>query len=181
MKKLSNILKWSCILLFLRIIYLIYLQVINLVLIYRNKKVNHNILSIELPENINQFWLTIINSTTLLLFVYISFQIFKLIKIAKNLHQNLLFTSKNAVQLKQVAISIIVFTSSLVIIETPLKYFELIKINNLLETKAYYKGNALGHQIAEKLYLFVVAFFILIISSLIKKGEIIKQENDLTI
>ena len=115
------------------------------------------------------------------LLIYLSYLLFTLIKIAINLNKNLLFTTKNAKQLNSVGVGIIIFTLVLILIQIPLELSMLINKTDPKETFFYYLGYTFGFIIAKRLYLFMIAIFILIISSLIKSGEVIQQENDLTI
>lgn len=181
MKKQSNILKWLTILFLIRTFYLIYLQLANLFSIKNNGTISNNIYAIKFPKNISNHAMWFSNILILFLLIYLSYHLFTLIKIAINLNKNLLFTTKNAKQLNSVGIGIIVFTLILILIQVPLELSILINKTTFRETYSYYIGYAFGFIIAKRLYLFMIAIFILIIASLIKSGEIIQQENDLTI
>ena len=74
MKRLSITLKWVTILFFIRIIYLIILQIRNIISIDGNQTNDSKIFGIEFPENINQTWLLLSNIFILLLLIYISYK-----------------------------------------------------------------------------------------------------------
>ena len=181
MKIQSNILKWLTILFSIRIIYLSFKQIENLYLIKINEKNLNNIFGIDYPEDIHQSLLWIISILTLGSLFYLMYHLFTLIKIAENLNKNKVFTNKNAAQLYSIGIGIIVFASILVIIETTIEYSILANNANSKESGSYYLGYAFGTLISKRMYLYIISIFILIISSLIKTGNILKQENDLTI
>jgi hypothetical protein len=157
------------------------LQLANLFSIKNNGTIGYNIYDIKFPKNINNYGMWLSNVLIFLLLIYLSSLLFTIIKIAINLNKNLLFTKKNSKQLYSVGIGTIVFTLLLIFIQVPLELSILINKTGPKETYSYYLGSAFGFIIAKRLYLFVIAIFILIISSLIKSGEIIQKENNLTI
>jgi hypothetical protein len=181
MKNLSTLLKWCSIVFLLKLISLIYRQSINLINLFENDKTKYSILGIHFKESLNNTWLYFSNILLIFLLFYISYKIITLIKVAINLEKNLLFTTYNSKQLYSVSIGIIVFTSILIILKTPINYLNLVENDFLNQSNSYYAGLAFGSEIAKHIYLYIIAVFILIISSLIKNGEILKQENDLTI
>lgn len=181
MKKQSNILKWLAILFLIRTLYSIFFQVVNLFSIKNNESISHLIYGIKFPDDISNFGMWLSNVLILFLLIYLSYLLFILIKVAMNLNKNLLFTIKNAKQLNFVGVGIIIFTLVLILIQIPLEISMIIAKEDSKETFSYYLGYTFGFIIAKRLYLFMIAIFILIISSLIKSGEIIQQENDLTI
>lgn len=181
MKNQANILKWVTILFLVRTIYSTYLQILNLISASSHQKVIHKIFGISFPKELSNTWLWISNFLILFVLFYLIYQLTIFIKIANNLNKNLLFTDKNAYQLRKIGKGIVIITTILIIIETPLAYSILLEENSLDESNSYYRGRAFGSLISKRLYLYIISIFILIISSLIKSGEIIKQENDLTI
>lgn len=181
MKKQTNLLKWLTILFLIKTFYLIFLQLVNLFSIKNSGTISYTIYAIKFPENISNLAMWLSNLLIFFLLIYLSYLLFTLIKIAINLNKNLLFTAKNAKQLNSVGVGVFIFTLVLILIQIPLELSMLINETDTKETFSYYLGYTFGFIIAKKLYLFMIAIFILIISSLIKSGEVIQQENDLTI
>ncbi len=181
MRTQSNILKWLSLIFLIRLIYLTFKQIQNLYLISNNDKKLNKIFGIEYPEDMNQSLLWIVSIFILASLIYLIYHLFNLIRIAQNLIDNKVFTNKNANQLHAIGIGIIVFTSILIIAQTTIDHSFLDSTISAKQSNSYNRGYALGTNIAKRMYLYMISLFILIISSLIKNGNIIKQENDLTI
>lgn len=181
MKKLSKILKWLSILLLIRMLFSIFCQIKNLICLADKEEFIYQIMGIKFPSNISDIKMWFYNIVLLLLLFYASYLVYTFIKISNSLHKNLLFIDKNAKQLQNSAIGIIIFTTFLILIKYPLHLQLLLEKGKLVKSVSYYSGYTIGHLTTKNIFLYIIALFLLIVSKLIKKGAIIKQENDLTI
>ena len=116
--------------------------------------------------------LYLISGSILILFLtYLAF-IFR--KVIKSFSKNSYFSNKNVEQLSKVGKGLIIYGFGLFILNLILNFYST-------EFTSYNFGVAFGKSLAKSLPIFIFSSFVLLIASIIKKGNILQNENELTI
>lgn len=186
MKSLAVLLKWICILFSLRLMYLIYRQVKRIIDNYSSEIFEKELFfHIKISENISNHWFTVISISLCLLLVYLIYKLNIFRKVVIDLSKRLIFTERNGKQLISIGKGIIFFGIILSFIDSGLRIHIDLQCINEIKSNSYFFGYFLGYGIStiifKRLYIFMIALFILMIAKLINEGTLLKQENDLTI
>ncbi|WP_338356075.1 DUF2975 domain-containing protein [Yeosuana marina] len=190
MKKVALILRWLIILFSLRLVYLFGRQVWYVIQSYLNGTVErHVFFGIKIPDDFTQTGFLIVSVVSCAILIYLFFLLYVFRKVIQGLIKNQLFISENAEQLVKISKGLFFFGVVLFLIQFVLRMtqsFPAVAVNKGLAYSASYD---LGYKIGVTINLllsngfpiFIYALFIFIIAKLIKEGNLLKQENDLTI
>ena len=113
----------------------------------------------------------IIGSLLIFFLAYLAF-VFRKVIIAFS--KNSFFSSENATQLTKVGKGLIFYGFGLFVLSFILNFY-------LIDFTPYNSGRALGRAVAQAIPIFVFSSFVLLIASIIKKGNVLQSENELTI
>ncbi len=113
----------------------------------------------------------IIGSLFIFFLAYLAF-IFR--KVIISFSENSYFSSENAMQLTKVGKGLIIYGFGLFILSFILNVY-------LIDFTPYNSGRVFGMGVAKAIPIFIFSSFVLLIASIIKKGNILQNENELTI
>ncbi|GAL82753.1 DUF2975 domain-containing protein [Aureibaculum algae] len=139
-----------------------------------DKRTTFEVRGIDFPtewSNLNRTIFIISSSILTIFLVYLAF-IFR--KVITSFSRNNYFSSENVKQLTKVGKGLIVYGFGLFLISTTINLY-------LIEFTSYNFGSVIGKSIAKSVPVFIFSSFILLIASIIKKGNILQEENELTI
>lgn len=125
---------------------------------------------------------------------YIVFQLKKFINVMNDFYDDLFFSAKNGVQLRKIANGILFFTVFIGVLKLSLELYSISSMdtseiltqeNSFRKDPAYTTGYLFGQIMAKISFicipLFIISQILSLQSELVKKGYLLKTENDLTI
>lgn len=127
-------------------------------------------------SNTSIIFYTVIGSCVMLLLIFLVF-VFR--KVLLSFSKRKFFSTENVFQLKKVGYGLMLYASIVFVLKLSLKIGHYY--NDAVELSSYNLGYAIGIVLAKVISIFIVSLFILLIASVVKEGNIIKSENDLTI
>lgn len=134
--------------------------------------------------NSNILWIKLLLALRTYLAVILLPILFIMIKIFRKLRIDLNFSKRLAIETRAIGIIILSyqFVNTFLILVLS-KYFTVIKVDSLLNNEFFDRGLYVNitPRLDFNLYVFILGLSIIIISFLFNQGEILKQENDLTI
>ena len=122
-------------------------------------------------SNLSIILYIVIGSILLLFLAYLAL-IFR--RVIKSFSRNSYFSGKNVTQLFNVGKGLIIYGLGVFILTLILNFFSI-------EFSPYNFGRVIGMSLAKSIPVFIFSSFALLIASIIKKGNVLKNENDLTI
>lgn len=163
-------------------------------LLFLESEKEFRLLGIVLPAQINP---TIYKGLIVLYcfsLVFILFHLNTFRKVMTDFYNDLIFSNQNGIQLRQIANGILYFTIFLEIFKIFLGIYSLpflkvdelaVPLNHFHNDPAYKNGyifgRILGRSLSTILPFLIISQAILLLSEMIKKGHLLKSENDLTI
>ncbi len=189
MKKAALILKWLTILFSLRLVYLLFRQIWNVIQSYINGTIEKDVFfGIKMPEDIAHigYLLTSLVSCIILVYLFYLLNIFR--SVVQDLVKNQIFIFENVEQLIKISKGLFIFGMILFLIQLVLRMIQPFPELPIIDSP-YSAGYSLGYILGVSFNLllstgfpiFIYALFIFIIAKLIKEGHLLKQENELTI
>jgi hypothetical protein len=189
MRKLALYLKWVIIIFSLRLFYLIGRQIWFVTSSFDQETMERDVFfGIKIPENLSQASYVVISILSCLLLIYVLYllNIFRLI--AQELKENQIFNHKNSEQLMRIGKGLFVFGIVLVLLQIVISMsscFNLPTDGNFAGISGYIIGYFIAftfrYLLAIGFPIFMAALFVFIIAKLTKEGNVLKQENELTI
>lgn len=154
----------------------------------------YKLLGVEISDKLNPNVFRILTLFYCLLLGYIVFQLKKFSDVMNDFYDDLFFSSKNGVQLKKIANGILFFTILIGVLKLYLELYSisssdpsemLIQENGFRKGPAFSAGYLFGQILAKISFicipLFIISQILSLLSELVKKGYLLKSENDLTI
>ncbi len=190
MKKVLSILKWFCTLLvfsagisFLEKVY----KLIHYV-IYEGSKIK--VFKFSIPEDWNDWYYYCLSLIGLTLMAYLIYLIIEFRKVIFNFSKENVFTKENCERLRRVGKGLFIYGGVILVFTIVLGLItmsqpDLSSISDLAVKYGYSIGYTfgfiIGTAISKVLPIFVVALFVQFISFIVVKGNLLQEENNLTI
>ncbi|CDF79514.1 hypothetical protein (DUF2975) [Formosa agariphila KMM 3901] len=146
----------------------------SIILFLVDKPTTFEVHGIDFPtewSNLNRTIFIISGSILTIFLVYLAF-IFR--KVITSFSRNNYFSSENVKQLTKVGKGLIFYGIGLFLLSNTKNLY-------LNELTSYNLGYAFGQSVHKTVPIFICSSFILLIASIIKKGNILQEENELTI
>lgn len=186
MKKVLSVLKWFCTLLVISAGIKLFERMYKLIhcVIYGGNKTK--VFNLSIPEEWNDGYYYFLSFITLILMGYLIYLIIEFRKVIFNFSKDNVFTKENSNRLRKVGKGLM--TYAVVILCFSVVLGLIIKGNLALSENpdpvfrfGYTFGYTIGTAISKVLPIFVVALFVQFISFIVIKGNVLQEENDLTI
>lgn len=130
--------------------------------------------SIEFPNEWSNLAIILFLIFSSILIFFLAYLAFIFREVITSFSKSSYFSSKNEKQLFKVGKGLIIYGLGLFFLSLILKFY-------LIEFTSYNFGRVIGKSLAKSIPVFIFSSFILLIASIIEKGHILKEENDLTI
>ncbi|SNR14115.1 DUF2975 domain-containing protein [Tenacibaculum jejuense] len=143
------------------------------------------IFKIQLTDHFNTNLYHFFLATVILLGLYLLYLLFSFKTVISNFINDTIFTPENCDRLKKIGNGLIIYATVLIVLEIFFRGFlglnEIRFSNDPAVNLGYNLGYASATIIKQKLPIFLIALFIQFISYVLVKGNVLQQENDLTI
>ena len=163
------------------------LNVIHYV-IYRGEK--PRVFKLKIPESWDDIYYYFLIAIALGLAIYLIYLIVMFRKVIFNFSKDYVFTKENSERLRQVGKGLVIY--GLVVLGFTMILEVIINDKPILDISSdpsvrrgyafgYKVGYAIGTSISKVLPIFVIALFVQFTSFIVVKGNVLQEENDLTI
>jgi len=186
MKSTLNILKIFCTLLVVSVGLSFFEKLYKVIhyVFYGGRKIK--VFKLEIPVSWNDEYYYFLSLVALVLMGYVMFLLVEFRKVIFNFSKNSVFTKENSDRLRKVGKGLIIYGIIILCFTTVLGL--IIEGDSILSSSSdpayssgYIFGYTVGASINKVLPIFVVALFVQFISFIVGKGNVLKEENDLTI
>ncbi|WP_408045987.1 DUF2975 domain-containing protein [Tenacibaculum crassostreae] len=145
------------------------------------------VFKLEIPESFHDEYYHLLNFIALALVLYFIYLILEFRKVIFKFSKNSVFTQENSQRLRKVGRGLVIY-GSIILCITIILGLAIDGSNSGINANSnpafsigYIFGYTIGASISKVLPIFVVALFVQFISFLVVKGNVLQEENDLTI
>ncbi len=186
MKKVLSVLKWFCTLLVISAGIKLFERMYKIIhcVIYGGNKTK--VFNLSIPEEWNDNYYYFLSFIVLVLMSYLIYLIIEFRKVIFNFSKENVFTKENCEKLRKVGRGLVIY--GIIILSFSITLGLIIegepKINadsTFPGRMGYFTGYTIGTTISKGLPIFVVALFVQFISFIVVKGNVLQEENNLTI
>lgn len=186
MKKVLSVLKWFCTLLVISAGISLFERIYKLIyhVVYGGSKTK--VFKLSIPEDWNDGYYYFLSFITLVLMGYLIYLLIEFRKVIFNFSKENVFTKENCERLRKVGKGLVIYgiiiLSFSVVLGLVIEGEPKINADSTFPGRmGYLTGYTIATTISKGLPIFVVALFVQFISFLVVKGNVLQEENDLTI